>query len=75
MLLNVFSMDGLGLAAAANAFFEREELSIPRCHRAAKLLDIRFWRMDFEPNDFRDFQRLANQFSDVLTMCEHGGGI
>lgn len=44
-------MKGLGLAAAAKAFFEHEELWTPRCHRAAKLLDLRFWRMDLEPDD------------------------
>src|SRR5512141_1263590 len=68
-------MEGLGLAAAANAFFEREELWIPGCHRAAKLIDLRFWRMDLEPDDLCDLQRLAKQFSNVLTMCEQGGGV
>src|SRR6185295_278924 len=69
------SMEGLGLAGAANAFFEREELRIPRCHRAAKLIDLRFWRMDLEPDDLCDLQRLTKQFSNVLTMCEQGGGV
>src|SRR3954468_8895670 len=69
------SIEGLCLTAAANAFFEREELRTPRCHRAAKLVDLRFWRMDLEPDDLRDLQRLANQFSDVLAMCEQGGGV
>src|SRR6476646_1626506 len=63
-------VEGSGLAAAANAFFEREELWIPRCHRAAKLVDLRCWRMDLEPDDLCDLQRLAKQFSNVLTMCE-----
>src|SRR5688572_16447469 len=68
-------MEWLSLAAAANAFFEREELWIPRCHRAAKLIDLRFRRMNLEPDDLCDLQRLAKQFSNVLTMCEQGGGV
>src|SRR5512142_3223128 len=68
-------MEGSGLAAATNAFFEREELWIPRRHRAAKLIELRFWRMDLEPDDLCDLQRLAKQFGNVLTVCEQGGGV